>query len=105
MRSEPRPWPEGFARGRSGRDSVLVLASLAGLLPRKVAETARREGTASACLRAVRAGELGSDMDRVMADRERAGNAVSRGVDLDDGVVQAVCDPDAALADGDVRRE
>ena len=62
------PWPRGFARGRENRSALLVLASLAGLLPRHLAEAARREGSASACLRAVRAGQLGSDADREMAD-------------------------------------
>ena len=61
-------WPDGFARTRADRVALLVLTSLAGLLPRHVAETARREGSARACLRAVREGALGSDMDRAMVE-------------------------------------
>jgi DNA processing protein len=62
------PWPPGFAEGRENRAALLVLASLAGLLPRHLAESGRREGSATACLRAVRAGRLGSDADREMVD-------------------------------------
>ena len=61
-------WPVGFAHGSENREALLVLASLAGLLPRSLAETARSEGSASGCLRAVRAGDLGSEADREMAD-------------------------------------
>lgn len=68
LRDGSAPWPPGFAQGRENRAALLVLASLAGLLPRHLAETARREGSATACLRAVRAGRLGSEADREMAD-------------------------------------
>lgn len=56
-------WPDGFARGRADRRALLVLACLRGLSPRKLHELAAREGTASACLAAVRGGRAGSRAD------------------------------------------
>ena len=63
----PRLWPAGFARGTANRSAVLVLASLAGILPRQLVAAAWRLGSATACLASVRAGHLGSEVDRHMA--------------------------------------
>lgn len=61
------PWPEGFARGRGNRRALLVLSALRGLTPRRLLELAGREGSAAACLAAVRAGRAGSAADRRFA--------------------------------------
>jgi len=60
-------WPDGFGRTRAERSALLVLASLAGILPRDLVRVARREGSAVACLDAVRSGDLGSETDRLVA--------------------------------------
>ncbi len=65
----PRWWPEGFAEGPANRRAVLVLSSLRGLTPGKLLALAAREGDASACLSAIRAGRAGSDGDREYARR------------------------------------
>lgn len=63
----PGRWPDGFVGGPDDRRALLVLTALQGLTPRKLFELARREGTASACLAAVRAGRAGSEGDRRFA--------------------------------------
>lgn len=58
-----RGWPRGFVgRGRD-RASLLVLASLPGLTPRRLHELAWRVGSATSCLEAVRARRSGSARD------------------------------------------
>jgi DNA processing protein len=61
-----RGWPPGFAEGDANRRAVLVLGSL-GLTPRNLYRAAGRLGAASACLAAVRRGELGSEPDARLA--------------------------------------
>ena len=39
-------WPDGFVLGRENRRALMVLAALPSLSPRRLLETARREGTA-----------------------------------------------------------
>jgi DNA processing protein len=68
------PWPEGFAEGEVNRSALLVLSSLAGILPRHLVAAARLRGTAAACLDAVRSGRLGSDTDRALAGEIRPGD-------------------------------
>lgn len=69
--TEPRPpgaWPEGFARTETDRDAVLVLAHLEGLTPAGRHALAWREGSASACVRAVaRGGSTATAGDRALA--------------------------------------
>ncbi len=65
----PRWWPNGFADGHANRRAVLVLSSLRGLTPRRLLALAAREGSAAACLAAIRAGLAGSDGDRGYARR------------------------------------
>jgi DNA processing protein len=63
----PSKWPEGFSEGSRNREAMFVLMSLRGIEPRKLLELATREGTASACLAAVRDGRAGSPADRLHA--------------------------------------
>jgi hypothetical protein len=63
----PSKWPEGFTEGSRNREAMFVLMSLRGIEPRKLLELATREGTASACLAAVRDGRAGSPTDRLHA--------------------------------------
>lgn len=49
-------WPEGFVRTGEDREALLVLAHLERNTPRKLNALAWREGSASACLAAVRKG-------------------------------------------------
>lgn len=66
-RVPPEAWPEGFAAGPENRLSLLVLASLPSLTPRRLLGLAAREGSASACLAAVRAGRAASKADQTTA--------------------------------------
>ncbi|HEX5948341.1 MAG TPA: DNA-processing protein DprA [Actinomycetota bacterium] len=68
--SPPGGWPDNFVTGRADRDALLVLAYLEGMSPADGHRLAWQEGTASACLRAVRAGAARgpSARDRVVAD-------------------------------------
>ena len=60
MRPEAtRGFPPGFARGRVNRDALLALSRVPGIVPRDLHALAWREGSASACLRAVRGKALG----------------------------------------------
>ena len=59
----PRGFPDGFGQDRDERRAVLVLATLRGITPRKLHELAWREGSAAACLHAVRRGLAGSRGD------------------------------------------
>jgi DNA processing protein len=64
----PGAWPDGFARTAADRDAVLVLAHLEGITPAGRHEVAWREGSASACLRAiVGSGARSSARDRAVA--------------------------------------
>jgi DNA processing protein len=65
-------WPSGFVRTAADRDALLVLSHLERNTPRKLHALAQREGSASACLSAVRGGafargdkELARDVDPV----------------------------------------
>ena len=71
--SEPKPpgvWPAGFVAGRADRDALLVLAHLGTMTPADRHRLAWREGTARACLNAVRAGSApgASARDRAVAE-------------------------------------
>ena len=75
------PWPEGFAEGEANRAALLVLLSLAAILPRHLLAAARRRGTAAACLDEVRTGRVGSETDRAMAGEirpEQVADALAR---------------------------
>lgn len=74
----PRGWPGGFATRGPDRAALLVLASLAGLTPRRLHELAWRVGSASACLAAVRARRLGSARDAEWAHRLRPADIQQR---------------------------
>jgi len=65
----PGAWPPGFGRGRADRDALLVLAHLEGLTPAERHALAWREGSASACVRAVARGRVpgASSRDRTVA--------------------------------------
>lgn len=60
----PTRWPPGFADGTANRRALLALTALRGIAPRQLLEVADREGSASACLAAVKAGRAGSAADR-----------------------------------------
>lgn len=60
----PPGFPEGFGQDSTEREAGLLLACLQGITPRSVRALAWREGTATACLRAIAAGGAGSDNDR-----------------------------------------
>ncbi|MEP6476192.1 MAG: DNA-processing protein DprA [Actinomycetota bacterium] len=68
MRDEeaPRPtrYPSDFAATATDRRALLALSTLSGLTARKLLELAAVEGSASACLAAVRKGRAGSRGDR-----------------------------------------
>jgi DNA processing protein len=74
-RDSPEGWPAGFAAGRENRTALLVLASLPSLTPRRLLALSVREGSASACLEAVRAGRTGSKVDQAVA-RAADGKAI-----------------------------
>jgi DNA processing protein len=76
----PPRWPAGFATEERDRDALLVLMSLSGLKPARLLEAAGRLGTATACLDAVREGQLGSEGDRSFAMRIESSN-VRRSLD------------------------
>src|SRR5207344_509627 len=60
----PTGWPEMFGEAPEERRAVAVLASLRGIIPRKLHRLCWTEGSASAALGAIRAGRAGSDADR-----------------------------------------
>ncbi|MGZ4149580.1 MAG: DNA-processing protein DprA [Actinomycetota bacterium] len=64
----PRGFPESFGEGGGEEDALLCLACLRGITPRSLHALAWREGTASACVAAIRAGVAGSDNDRRWLD-------------------------------------
>ncbi|MDQ4005326.1 MAG: DNA-processing protein DprA [Actinomycetota bacterium] len=66
MPDERRGWPHGFATTVPDRDALLVLSHLETILPRELHSLAWREGSATACLAAVRGG-AGSPSDRGIA--------------------------------------
>ncbi|MGZ8594340.1 MAG: DNA-processing protein DprA [Actinomycetota bacterium] len=67
---EPRGWPPGFGEGVAReRDALLVLSSLQGITPRRLRRVAWAEGSADACLAAIRDGRAGSRLDREYAER------------------------------------
>jgi DNA processing protein len=63
----PGAWPATFARTQGDLDALLVLSHLQGIRPLELHGLAWREGSASACLRAIRAGAEGSAADRRVA--------------------------------------
>jgi DNA processing protein len=65
-----RGFPDGFATSARDRDAALVLCTLRGISPRRLHSSAWLEGSARACLAAIRSGRAGS-----RADREAAGAA------------------------------
>lgn len=65
-----RGWPDGFGRSRADRDALLVLSHVERNVPRKLHSLAWREGSAAACLTAIRKGawakgdrEIAEDVD------------------------------------------
>ena len=62
-RSTPLAWPETFAATPEDRRALLVLLSLPSLTARRLLELAHQVGDAAACLRAIRAGQEGSEGD------------------------------------------
>jgi DNA processing protein len=60
----PKGWPPGFGSGPEERRAILTLSELRGLRPLAVHAVAWRTGSAQRCVRAVRAGDLGSTRDR-----------------------------------------
>lgn len=58
-------WPAAFARSPADRDAVLVLSHLQGSTPRELLDVARREGSATATLAAMR--RSGTPGDRRIA--------------------------------------
>lgn len=60
-------WPDGFVTSGKDREALLVLAHLEHNTPRKLNTLAWREGSASACLTAVRKGALAGG-DRAIAE-------------------------------------
>lgn len=60
----PTGWPGGFGEGAGERRAVAVLASLRGIIPRRLHRLCWREGSASRALAAIRSGKAGSDADR-----------------------------------------
>jgi DNA processing protein len=74
--SPPGAWPAGFVTGPADRDALLVLAHLEGITPAELHGLAWREGTAWACLLAVRAGVArgASARDRAEAERVEVGS-------------------------------
>jgi DNA processing protein len=60
----PGEWPADFVRTGRDRDAVLILSHLESLTPRELHRLAEREGSATRCLAAVRAGAAGTDGDR-----------------------------------------
>ncbi len=65
--ARPTTWPSGFVDGSSNLRALLVLTALRGMSPRRMLELANREGSAAACLDAVRRGRAGSDADQELA--------------------------------------
>ena len=70
----PRGFPPGFADGSRGRAACMMLSALRGITPRKLHALAWAEGSAQACLDAIRNGRAGSAADRAFA---RDGDAAS----------------------------
>lgn len=62
-------WPPGFAEGVEDRHALIGLASLRGITPRALFALAWAEGTATACVAAIRRGRAGSEADRGWVDR------------------------------------
>ncbi len=75
--SPPGAWPEGFVARPHDRDALLILAHLEGLTPSERHALAWREGSASACVRAVVKGGVRSAGAR---DRAVAGQVDPRSV-------------------------
>jgi DNA processing protein len=77
--SPPGAWPEGFVSGPADRDALLVLAHLGTMSPADRHRLAWREGTARACLLAVRAGAAQGATARDRAVAEAVDPAAVRG--------------------------
>jgi DNA processing protein len=63
----PPGFPDGFVATAADRQALLVLASLRGSSPGSLHDLAWIEGSASACLDAVRGGAAGSDADQAFS--------------------------------------
>lgn len=79
-RTDDLSWPEGFGASRSDRAALAALLSLPSLSARRLLELAQDVGSASACLRAVKAGRAGTEADRAAANAV-APDEVARRVD------------------------
>lgn len=71
MPLDPRGWPPGFGRGGPEWEALLILSHLETLTPRRLRDLAWSEGSARACLQAVRRGAAGEG-DRGLAERVEA---------------------------------
>jgi DNA processing protein len=74
----PRGFPDAFGSGPGEADALLSLACLRGITPRSLHALAWREGTASGCVRAIRAGVAGSDNDRTCLETADPGGVRAR---------------------------
>lgn len=101
-------WPSGFAAGRANRRAIIVLSALRGVTPRHLLELAQREGSAAACLAAVRGGKAGSEADRQFAlgadpdeleasIRDCGARLVTPGADEYPGILEDLDDAPAAI--------
>jgi DNA processing protein len=86
-------YPPGFAATEPDRRALIVLLHLASLTPARLGLLALSHPTATACLRAVRHGVLGSPADRDRARSLDAGEAAAR-VRACGARLVAVGDPD-----------
>jgi DNA processing protein len=74
----PPRWPASFGVGAEDRRSLVVLACLRGITPRRLRELAWRRGTAGACVDAIRREEAGTKFDRAWIDRIDPDDVVAR---------------------------
>ena len=68
MRPDPPGWPPGFGREEPELEALLILAHLETLTPRRFRDLAWSEGSARACLQAIRRGASG-ERDCRLAER------------------------------------
>jgi DNA processing protein len=66
VQPDPRGWPPGFGQDAQEQDALLILSHLETLTPRRVRDLAWSEGSARACLQAVRSGAAG-ERDQALA--------------------------------------
>src|SRR2546429_5968415 len=86
-------WPEVFAGGPADRRALVVLLHPPSVTPRRLLDLAQTHGTASSCLRALRAGRGGSPADRSLV-ASLDGGAVERELAAARARLVAVGDPE-----------